>query len=187
MKLLAVPIWQGQPLYRSYVIVPSGDSTTRSILDLRDKIYAYSDPDSNSGWLVPQAELKRRKIDPARFFRKTFFTWAHRKVVEAVAAGVAQGGSVDGYVWDTLAIQNPALTARTRVVEKSARHAFPPFVARPNIPSDEFDVMQYMLIGMRQDATGQRLLRELNLDGFEAGHDKLFDSIEQNMRLLDRG
>jgi phosphonate transport system substrate-binding protein len=187
MKLLAVPVFQGQPLYRSYVIVPVSDTKTRSVTDLHDKIYAYSDPDSNSGWLVLQAELKRQGIDSASFFHKTFFTWAHRKVVEAVAAGVAQGGSVDGYVWETLAVRNPKLTARTRIVEKSAQHGFPPFVARQNIPTEEFDAMQSMLVGMAGDPDGRRLLRELNLDGFEAGSDSLFNSIEKNMRLINNG
>ncbi len=93
MRLLAVPIWEGKPLYRSYVIVPSSNIVPQhKIADLRGKIYAYSDPDSNSGWLVPQAQLQQLGIEPATFFRRTFFTYAHRRVVDAVAAGVAQGG-----------------------------------------------------------------------------------------------
>jgi phosphonate transport system substrate-binding protein len=34
MRLLAVPTYEGEPLYRSYVIVPSSDQTTQSIADL---------------------------------------------------------------------------------------------------------------------------------------------------------
>ena len=108
------------------------------MLDLRGKIYAYSDPDSNSGWLVPQAPLQRSGNDRATFFRKTFFTYAHRRVVDAVAAGVAQGGSVDGYVWDTLQKLHPELTQKTRVAHRSMEFGFPPLVARANLPDDEF-------------------------------------------------
>ena len=108
----------------------STDTKSASILDLRGKIYAFSDPDSNSGWLVPQAELQRGGNDRATFFRKSFFTYAHRRVVDAVAAGVAQGGSVDGYVWDTLQILHPELTQKTRVASKSQEFGFPPLVAR---------------------------------------------------------
>ena len=107
MRLLAVPTCEGEPLYRSYVIVPSSDQTTQSIGDLGGKIYAFSDPDSNSGWLVPNSLLFRLGKDAATFFRKSFFTWGHRRVVDAVAVGLAQGGSVDGYVWDTLKLQHP--------------------------------------------------------------------------------
>ncbi len=52
---------------------------------------ATPDPYSNTGYLAPRYELKRGKEDPARFFRKTFFTWSHRGAVEAVASGLAHG------------------------------------------------------------------------------------------------
>src|SRR5512143_480590 len=37
LRLLAVPVFDGKPLYRSYLIVPAADAMTRSILDLRGK------------------------------------------------------------------------------------------------------------------------------------------------------
>lgn len=184
MRLVAVPVFKGKPLYQSYVIVPRTDTTTKSLLDLKGKIYAFSDPLSNSGWLAPQAELRQAGIDSGVFFRKTFFTWAHRKVVEAVADGLAQGGSVDGYVWETLNVLRPDLTARTRVVQKSAEYGFPPIVARHNISPQALDAMRTVLIRMNRDAAGQDLLKRLNLDGFEAGSDALYEDIARNMRLV---
>ncbi len=184
MRLVAVPVFKGKPLYQSYVIVPRTDTTTKNLLDLKGKIYAFSDPLSNSGWLAPQAELKRAGMDSAAFFRKTFFTWAHRKVVDAVADGLVQGGSVDGYVWETLNVLHPDLTARTRVVQKSVEYGFPPIVARQNISPQALDAMRAVLLRMNQDVAGQSLLKRLNLDGFEAGNDALYEGIARNMRLL---
>ena len=54
LTLVAVPVYQGVPLYRSYLIVPTSDGRTRSIVDLAQRVYAFSDPLSNSGYLVPQ-------------------------------------------------------------------------------------------------------------------------------------
>lgn len=177
MKLLAVPVYRGKPLYRSYLIVPAQDTTTRSILDLRGKVFAYSDPDSNSGYLFTQYSLRRLNETPASFFGKTFFTWAHRKVVDAVAVGLAQGGAVDGYVWDTLALSHPELTGRTRIVERSPEFGFPPFVARQSMPAVPFGALQAALLRMRDDDEGAALLKRLNLDGFEAGSSEWFDSV----------
>ena len=186
LRLVAVPLFHGKPLYQSYVIVPATDTQTKRLQDLRGKVYAFSDPLSNSGWLVPQAELRSVGIEPATFFRKTFYTWAHRKVVEAVAVGLAQGGSVDGYVWETLNLLHPELTAKTRIVQKSAEYGFPPIVARQTIPSADFEAMQSLLLTMNGDAAGQGLLRRLNLDGFEAGNKQLFEGIARNMRIVER-
>jgi phosphonate transport system substrate-binding protein len=187
MRLLAVPTYQGEPLYRSYVIVPSSDTRTASIADLGGRIYAFSDPDSNSGWLVPNSQLFRLGKDSATFFRKTFFTWAHRRVVDAVAAGVAQGGSVDGYVWDTLQIHHPELTKKTRVAHKSAQYGFPPLVTRSKLPEEDFIRLQAVLVGMRTNPAGQNLLQKLNLDGFQVAPDSVFAGIAANMHMLGIG
>lgn len=184
MKLLAVPLYRGKPLYRSYLIVPTHDTTTRSILDLRGKVFAYSDPDSNSGYLFTQYSLRRLDEKPATFFGKTFFTWAHRKVVDAVAVGLAHGGAVDGYVWDTLARSHPELTARTRIAERSPEFGFPPFVARSAVAPAEFMAMQTVLVRMRDDKEGAALLKRLNLDGFEAGSPALFEGVAAMYRAV---
>jgi len=182
MRLLAVPLYRGKPLYQSYLIVPATDTTTRSILDLRGKVFAYSDPDSNSGFLFTQHSLHRLNEMPAAFFGKSFFTWAHRKVVDAVAVGLANGGAVDGYVWDTLALSHPGLTGRTRIVERSPEFGFPPFVARGSLASTQFTAVQSALMQMRDDPEGAGLLQRLNLDGFAAGSPALFDGVAEMFR-----
>lgn len=184
LPLVAVPSYQGAPLYRSYLITPLQDTRTHSFADLRDRVFAYSDPDSNSGWLVPQATIKRLGYDPGRFFRKTFFTWSHRRVIEACAAGLALGGAVDGYIWDTLARQHPELTGATRVVWRSEAFGFPPIAAAPGTSSTQLGELRRALLGMKDDAEGRHLLARLNLDGFVEGSQKLFDGIEQNWRFL---
>lgn len=184
MVLAVVPIFRGKPLYQSYLIVPASDSTTKGIEDLKGAIYAFSDPDSNSGWLAPQVAMKRAQLDPQSHFKRTFFTWAHKKVVEAVAVGLAQGGSVDGYVWETLALLHPEITSKTRVAWKSPWYGFPPVVARSGMPKAEFERVQALFVGMSGDPEGRRLLEQLNLDGFSRQEPRLFESVEQNLKLV---
>lgn len=181
VSLLAVPLYNGKPTYRSYLIVPATDSGTKSIADLRDKVFAFSDPDSNSGYLVPVHELHKIQETSSAFFSKTFFTWSHRKVVEAVAAGVAQAGAVDGYVWDMLARQHPDLTAQTRVVKQSPEFGFPPFVTGKAVAATDVAAMRKVLMMMSQDADGEALLRKLGLDGFVEGNEKMYGSISKMM------
>lgn len=185
LKLLAVPLYRGQPLYRSYLIVPSADRATTTLLDLRGKVFAFSDPDSNSGHLFPLYSLLKMREAPNSFFARAFFTWGHRKVVDAVGVGLANGGAVDGYVWDTLALLHPELTSRTRVVERSPEFGFPPFVARASVADRDFNGMQAVLMRMTGDADGRDLLRRLNLDGFVRGRPELFDGVREMSRLVD--
>ena len=81
--LCVLPLYHGAPLYQSYLIVPDGDKTTSHIRDLANSVFAFSDPQSNSGYLVPRAELARIDTVPEAFFKKFFFTFGHRKVIDA--------------------------------------------------------------------------------------------------------
>jgi phosphonate transport system substrate-binding protein len=116
LSLVAVPVWQGKPLYRSYIIAGADDTAT-SFDDMRGYVHAFSDPDSNSGFLVTRHLLTTMHEKPETFFSRYFFTYGHRNVIRAVAAGLAHCGSVDGYVWEVVREIEPALTERTRVAQ----------------------------------------------------------------------
>lgn len=184
VRLLAVASYQQQPLYRSYLIVPSKDTQTTSILDLKGKVFAYADPHSNTGYVVPRHILKKEKVDATTFFKKTFFTWSHSKAIRAVASGLAQGAAVDSYVWDSLQKVDPKLVARTRIVWKSEPFGFPPIVADRSVASVDFDAFQNALFRMKDDPAGRALLDKLNLDGFVEGTPKLYDGVAEMMRDL---
>jgi phosphonate transport system substrate-binding protein len=88
-SLVAVPVWQGKPLYRSYIIA-GVDDPVASFPDMRGYVHAFSDPDSNSGFLVTRHLLTKMHEKPETFFGRYFFTYGHRNVIRAVAAGLAQ-------------------------------------------------------------------------------------------------
>ncbi|MDH2918949.1 MAG: PhnD/SsuA/transferrin family substrate-binding protein [Sideroxydans sp.] len=185
-RLLAVAVWQGKPLYQSYLIVPSSDKTTQSLADLRGKSFAYSDPESNSGRLIPDVEVQRLGAQAKTFFSKTLFTYSHRKSVMAVADGLVQGANVDAYVYAQLARFQPDLIARTRLVSQSPEYGFPPFVASTQLPDAEVRQLRAVLLGMTGDAEGRALLAYMGLDGFIAGDEKLFAGVVALMKELEQ-
>ena len=185
LRLVAVPVYKGEPTYHSYLIVNARDKKTQGIEDLRDKLFAYADPYSNSGYLVPRFQIHLLGEDPKTFFRKSFFTWSHRNVVEAVASGLANGGAVDSFVWDTLAILEPKVTERTRIVWRSPGYGFPPIVAHiNNVDDTDFLKMQQLLLSMPENREGRELLQRLNLDGFSIQQPSLYDSVAEMMRVF---
>lgn len=182
VRLLAVPLYKRKPLYRSFIIVPVGNRQAAGLRNLKNTVFAYADPLSNSGYLYPRFAIHKMGENPQTFFRKTFFTWSHKKVVVAVALGLAQGGAVDSYVWESLERLDPALTRRTRIVEHSPEYGFPPFVANREVSPALFDQVRNFLITMHQDAEGAALLKRINLDGFIKGDMHLYDGVAEMMR-----
>jgi phosphonate transport system substrate-binding protein len=184
LELLAVPIWNGKPLYRSYLIADAHRQAT-SIDDLKGDIHAFSDPDSNSGYVATAAELAAKGLKPDRFFRQIFFTYGHENVVRAVASGLAQSGSVDGYVYEVLKEVEPALTSATRVVRPSPWYGFPP-IAGPLAAAgtDNRNRLRNALLQAHEDDEGRKLLKALRLDAFSDQPPSLFDAVVANMALI---
>jgi phosphonate transport system substrate-binding protein len=184
LSLLGVPVWNGKPMYRSYLIVAT-DDPAQSLQDLRGDIHAFSDPDSNSGYLVTASDLARMGETPDQFFSRTFFTYGHRNVVRAVAAGLARSGSVDGYVWDVLSQVEPDLTKGTRVIGRSELLGFPPFAGRQDRISDP-DVMLFRetILNFHQTEAGRAALGTLYLDRIDPGSVAMFDGIAARMAAI---
>lgn len=184
LGLVGVPVWKGRPLYQSYLIV-SANRGAGGLTDLRGDIHAFSDPDSNSGYLVTRTRLAEMGETPESFFARSFFTYGHRNVVRAVAAGLAQSGSVDGYVWEVLRSTEPDLVVPTKPVQKSDWLGFPP-VAALGSRMDEPVIRAFTdaLRAMADDADGRAVLGLLHLDGFTAAEPSLFDGIAAQVRFL---
>lgn len=183
-KLMATPVFNGRPYYRAYLIVPETDQTTRSIADLKNKVFAYTDPYSNVGYLFPRYELKLSGEQAEVFFRRTFFTRSQRKSVEAVAVGVADAASVNSYIWETMNQQAPVLTGRTRVAVRSPEYGFPPFVADHSFPASAFQRLQKALFEMSSDAGGRDVLQKMNLDGFIKPDPKLYLEVSRIVGIM---
>jgi phosphonate transport system substrate-binding protein len=185
LQLMTVPVYRGAPRYSSYIIVPH-NSPYQRLGDLEGKIFAFSDPDSNSGFLYPLSLLAKNGDKPETYFRQTFFTFNHAETVEAVAEQVADGGAVDSYIWESLAAFKPELTEKTRIIKKSPSFGFPPIVSHIGVDANTVELMKRTLESMNQDATGKALLAELKLDGFGHYPDSLFNGIRAMAKTIQR-
>jgi phosphonate transport system substrate-binding protein len=172
--LLAVPLYRHEPLYQTYVIVSEG-SKAQSFDDIRGTVHAFSDPDSTSGFLVTRSLLALRHTTPAQFFRTFFFTYGHRNVVRAVATGLAESGSIDGYVWDVMREREPELINKTRVVYTSEKLGFPPIVGLKSAQeTTAAKAISDAFLQMPTDPLGRQILAILELDGFTKADPDLY-------------
>lgn len=184
LRLVAVPMYEGHPLYRSYIIV-NQSSAIKRLADVRGHTFAYSDPDSNSGHNVPRHRIRQLGFEPREFLGRTFFTYGHPRVIEAVATGLADAGAVDGYIWETLRLRSPALVGKTRVIDRSELYGFPPIVTPNSANAALADRFRGILLAMNGDAAGRALLDRLNLTGFSREKDSLFDGVANVIRELN--
>lgn len=186
LELVATPLWRDKPLYQSYLIV-GRHRDIQAFDDCRGDIHAFSDPDSNSGYLVTKTYLAERGVSEEGFFRKSFFTYGHRNVIRAVASGLADSGSVDGYVWEVMEQTEPELLSKTRVLVKSDWHGFPPIAAAARQrESKPVARIRNALLQMNSDELGRTVLERLQLDGFTQVPPESYESIAVSMERVRR-
>ena len=76
----------GNPFYQS-VIVVKASSPYKAVADLKGKTLAFADPNSTSGYQVPNYFLRKEGIVPDQFFGRTGFAGNHENGVLSVLNG----------------------------------------------------------------------------------------------------
>jgi phosphonate transport system substrate-binding protein len=182
-ELLATPRVQGSHLYQAYLIVNKG-SPYHHLDDLRGRIFAFTDPDSNTGRLVPMYWLAQMKEQPETFFGKSIYTYSHDNAILAVAKALVDGASVDGLIWEYYNHKNPTFTSKTRIIKKSEPYGIPPLVASKYLLPELKEHIRELLFSMHQDPEGQEILRELMIDRFIAPEEEWYHPIRRMKKKL---
>ncbi|UCH21193.1 MAG: phosphate/phosphite/phosphonate ABC transporter substrate-binding protein [Deltaproteobacteria bacterium] len=175
-EALATPIVLGIPFYHSYLIV-NIDSPFQKIDDLRDQVFAFTDPKSNTGALVPTYWLAEMGERPDSFFSSVNYTYSHDNSIMAVARNLVDGATVDGHIWEYYNIRNPIYTSKTRVIKKSQPFGSPPLVSSVYLPVKLKEKIRNSLFTMHQDPDGRRILKELMIDRFVAPREIWYESV----------
>ena len=174
---LATPIVRGKPFYQSYLIVQK-NSSYNSLENLRGKVFAFTDPDSNTGTLVPRYWLSQLNETSASFFNRTIYTYSHDNSILAVAKGLVDGATVDGHKWEFFNVKNPYFTSKTRVIKKSDYFGSPPLVASSMLDSKLKSRIQEAILTMHNTDEGKIILKNLMIDRFELLQEEWYKKVQ---------
>lgn len=185
MEILAAPVTQGRTVYYSYTIVPA-DSPVRSFEGLNGKVFAFTDPMSNTGRLAPVYKLARMNRSPERFFKNVVYTYSHDKSIESVARKLVDGAAVDSLVWDYMNRKNPEMTSRTRIIGKSDPYGIPPIVVSNGVSPELKAKLRETFLRAHEDREGKEILSGIMIDRFTVVNDNIYDSVRAMRRWVDK-
>lgn len=121
--------------YRSCLIVHS-DSDMFSPEDMAGKTFAFNDPNSTSGYLVPSAFfMTEMSVDPKKYFSKVTFSGSHEASILAVANKKAEIASTNLPDLQQLTRENKVPRAALRVIWVSKLIPNDPIVVRKDMPA----------------------------------------------------
>ncbi len=165
MSILVVPQIHGRTTYKASVIV-AADSRIKSFDDLKGKVFAFTDPLSNTGYLFPMDLVEKRDETVETFFKRTIFTYSHDRSIQAVVDGVVDGASVDNIVYENTIRKRPRIASLTRVIEQSREFGMPPVVVPKGIDKGEMKRLRAIFLNMDKDPEGRAVLNRLGMDRF---------------------
>ncbi len=181
MELLVAPVVNGKAEYRSYLIVPA-DSEAKRFEDLKGRTFAFTDPMSTSGRLVPMYWLTQMGQTPRGFFSSYVFTYSHDNSIRAVANHLVDGAAVDSLVFDTMTAQDEELSKRVKILTRSQAFGAPPVVVRPGLDPHLKTLLKETFLGLSDEPAGHDVLKGLRIDQFVAIDDRAYEGVREMAR-----
>jgi phosphonate transport system substrate-binding protein len=121
--------------YRSCLIVHN-DSDMFSPEDMAGKTFAFNDPNSTSGYLVPSAFfMMEMSVDPKKYFSKVTFSGSHEASILAVANKKAEVASTNLPDLQQLTREGKVPRGALRVIWVSKLIPNDPIVVRKDMPA----------------------------------------------------
>jgi phosphonate transport system substrate-binding protein len=163
--------------YRSCLIVHS-DSDIFSPEDMAGKTFAFNDPNSTSGYLVPSAFfMMEMGVDPKKLFSKVTFSGSHEASILAVSAKKVEIASTNLPDLQQLTRENKVPRGALRVIWVSKIIPNDPIVVRKDLPPSFKSAIQESLTTMR--ARNTEAFKEIGawLGGFVPADDSKYQVI----------
>jgi phosphonate transport system substrate-binding protein len=178
--------------YASYyaAIITRTDSGINTLKDLRNKTFAFGDPLSTTGNIIPRKMFLEAGIDPAKDFKNVLYSGGHDATVLAVLnrkvdAGATFANFTDGKdaAWIQY-LKNPEEQKKIRAIAYSEPIPADNLVLRADLDPALGRKIQDVFLALGRDPAGQKMLRDLyQIDGFVPATDQDYESIRQAFKI----
>jgi phosphonate transport system substrate-binding protein len=178
IELLVAPIVHGSTKYHSYIIVHN-DSPVKSFPELKGKVFAFTDPKSNTGKLYPTYILKTMGFTPEKFFEGLHYSYSHSKSVEMVAKKIVDAAAIDSLVYDNMIKTGSPYARQTKIIKRSPPYGIPPVVVTKDIDPALRKRVKEAFLNIQKTDKGKAILKTMTIDGFVEVPDKNYDTIRK--------
>jgi len=184
IELLAAPVlrglrYQNRPIYFSDVVVRR-DRPYCSFADLRDKVWAYNEVGSHSGYNVVGYSMLQRHFSPD-YFRSMQPSGSHWQSLQMVIEGQADATALDSHVFDIILRRNQRIAAQVRWIDVFGPSSVPPLVISTRLDPQLRQELRNALLTMHQHPSSAEILHEAGIERFVAVRDEQYNDI----RLMD--
>src|SRR5712691_12378922 len=165
--------------YRSCLIVHA-DSDIFSPEDIGGKTFAFNDPNSTSGYLVPMTMfLNEMGINPKEYFSKLTFSGSHEASILAVTNKKVEVASTNLPDVQQLTREGKVPRGALRIIWVSKLLPNDPIVVRKDLPDSLRQAIQDALVAMQEKRPGVFIAAGSVIGGFQKVDDAQYQVIRE--------
>lgn len=184
-QLVSVPLFKGQPLYHSLIITAIKNSE-KKLLDFKGKIFVYSDPRSNSGYLAPSVQLLEQGVEINQHFSLMINSGSHKNSIVSLLNGLADVAAIDEYIWIEYIKEHPDTLSELHEIERTGPYPFIPVVAGKDVAQTRIRKVREVLINMSNDRQGKLILKNIGMDGFVNKTTSFYQPVRDMINMVDK-
>lgn len=168
----------GKPRLSGY-IVTTVNSPLRHISDLRGKRFAFTDPDSTMGTIIPRYVMQQAgvRLDQLGAYQHL---GGHKDVALGVLSGDFDAGAIKSEVYEAYAARGLRVLVKLPDVSEHL------FITRADLPTQQVSLLRQALLQLKDAPAGAAILRALNkeMTAMVPVADSDYDSLRKLQRAL---
>lgn len=169
-----------QPGYTG-IIITRKDSGIMSMDQAKGKTFAFTDPNSTSGFLVPNVIFARdMKIDPKKYFKEVKFSGSHGASILAVKNGSVQVAATNNIDLDRMIQKGSVASDEFTIIKSSDLIPGAPMAVRKDLPESMKVAIAGSLLRINDDPEALEILQN---GGYIHTSDSAYDIIRYLKRL----
>lgn len=164
----------GNPGYYG-IIIAKADSPIQTLGQIEGKVFAFTDPNSTSGYLVPNILFARDlKVKPKEYFKEVKFSGSHGASILSVKNGAVEVAATNDIDLNRMIQKGQAAQGDFKILWKSDLIPGAPMAARKDLPESLKAAFAGALLSFNGDAAGKEHLQN---GGYAFANDKTYDSV----------
>jgi len=166
--------------YYGYIITKKG-SGLKTIKDIKGHTWAFTDPQSTSGTLVPSVFFAKQGIDPQKYFSKVIYSGSHEASILAVKNGKVDAASTNNLDFER-GLGKHWQKSDFNIIWKSKLIPGSPIAVRKDLPSSLKMALKGVFVSFK-DPEG---LEKLKIKGYLPVDDSFYDTIRELIKFKEQ-
>jgi len=184
-EAFAVEIRKGSGTSYKSIVITSPDSGINKLEDVKGHTYAFVDPASTSGNLIPRSFYKKNNIDPDKDFKTVLYAGGHDAAALAVKNHKVDAASMDDITYGNMKEKNLISDQDIKVIYQSDPIPGSVWAWRKDLPDDLKGKLKAAFLNVaKEDPAGLNAYGG-SVEGYAEAQDANYNVIRETAKILN--